>query len=199
MYIWRRCCSSTLPLLRFAVLPMYKCRRSSIWAIMWIYMHAAGLWCSCRKAASIIYNLRLSGFFVVYKPGQQSGRQWETILTLSKTIRCPATPAMNMRIVKSPRLYLRHLSKIEPRHLLVTVIILAILSADTVVCGSTRTSSRKWTKSFRDSYNDAIIRTTSLTNSWAVQLRGPSVTLTAAAHTLATKYGMVNLGQVSYT
>ena len=105
-----------------------------------------------------------------------------------------------MRTVKSPRLYLRRgPRKIEPRRLLVNsaVMIFAVLLADTAVCSATRTSSHKWTKSFGDnSRNDAVIRTASLTNSWAVQLRGPS---TAAAYAIATKYGLVNLGQVSYT
>ena len=98
-----------------------------------------------------------------------------------------------MGTVKSPRLYLRPSRKIEPTHLLVNSgVIFAILLADTAVCSAIRTSSHKWTT------NDAVIRTASLTNSWAVQLRGQSVTITAAAYALATKYGLVNLGQVSY-
>ena len=107
---------------------------------------------------------------------------------------------MNTRTKRSQ--FPRHTVKVEPPHLLllsVKRLVFCLLLASAIVHCDTETSERNWLEKLRDSANDDFNQV-ALTNSWAVELRGsPSPDLAAAADVLASKHGLVNLGQVSRT
>ena len=70
------------------------------------------------------------------------------------------------------------------------------------ICSSSEpVSPERWMKKIRDQFSPSSgseVAGPTYTNSWAVQLRIDDELATMAADQIASKYGLINLGQVSY-